>query len=207
MGLSDDSKSPTVTRFRIAETWRVAAVLGVFCLLAALAGDAGREWLRWDRSGIAEGEIWRMVTGHLVHMNWSHFWLNAVGLLLVWLLVGERFSPRGWIWIIVVTIAGTDLGFWFLDPELQWYVGMSGLLHGLLMAGLIMGLQSDARESLLIGAFVVAKLIFEQLSGSLPGSEVASGGPVIVNAHLYGSIAASLAAAVYLIRVRAARPI
>lgn len=207
MGLSHASKSPTVTRFHRAETWRVAAVLGSLCLLAAFAGDAGREWLRWDRAAIADGEIWRLLTGHLVHMNKSHFWLNAVGLVLVWLLVGERFSCRGWLWIIAVALAGTDLGFWFLDPQLQWYVGMSGLLHGLLVAGLIMGLQSDRRESLLIGAFVIAKLIFEQLSGSLPGSEMASGGPVIVNAHLYGSISAALAAAVYRIRVRAARAI
>jgi len=207
MGLSNDSKSVTETRFAIAETWRVAAVLGGFCLLAALAGDAGRQWLRWDRSAIADGEIWRLVTGHLVHMNWSHFWLNAVGLVLVWLLVGERFSSRTWLGIIVVTIAGVNLGFWYLDPQLQWYVGMSGLLHGLLMAGLVMGLSSEARESLLIGAFVVAKLIFEQISGSLPGSEMASGGPVIVNAHLYGSVSATVAAVVYLIRVRAARTI
>jgi len=207
MGLSNDSKSVTETRFALAETWRVAAILGGICLFTALAGDAGRQWLRWDRSAIADGEIWRLVTGHLVHMNWSHFWLNAIGLMLVWLLVGERFSSRSWLGIIAVIIAGTDLGFWFLDSQLQWYVGMSGLLHGLLMAGLVMGLRSAPRESLLIVAFVVAKLIFEQISGSLPGSEMASGGPVIVNAHLYGSVSATIAAVVYWIRVRAARAI
>ncbi len=207
MGLSNDLKSVMVRRFAMAGTWQVAAVLGGFSLLAALAGDAGRQWLRWDRGAIADGEIWRLVSGHLVHMNWSHFGLNAAGLILVWLLVGERFSSRNWVWIVVVTIAGTDLGFWFLDPQLQWYVGMSGLLHGLLMAGLVMGVLSEPRESLLIGAFVVAKLAFEQLSGSLPGSEMASGGPVIVNAHLYGSISATVVAIIYLIRVRAARTI
>ncbi|NOX70046.1 MAG: rhombosortase [Gammaproteobacteria bacterium] len=207
MGLSNDLKSVMVRRFAMAGTWRIAAVLGGFSLLAALAGDAGRQWLRWDRGAIADGEIWRLVSGHLVHMNWSHFGLNAAGLILVWLLVGERFSSRNWVWIVVVTIAGTDLGFWFLDPQLQWYVGMSGLLHGLLMAGLVMGVLSEPRESLLIGAFVVAKLAFEQLSGSLPGSEMASGGPVIVNAHLYGSISATVVAIIYLIRVRAARTI
>lgn len=207
MGLSNDLKSVTVRRFAMAECWRVAAVLGGFSLLAALAGDAGRQWLRWDRTAIADGEVWRLVTGHLVHMNGSHFWLNAVGLILVWLLVGERFSTRAWAGVIVVTVAGIDLGLWFLDPQLQWYVGMSGLLHGLLMAGLVMGLPAERREALFIGTFVVAKLIFEQLAGSLPGSEMASGGPVIVNAHLYGAVSATIAAVIYSIRVRAARTI
>ena len=136
MGLSNDSKSAPLTRIRIPSGWRVPAVLGFLCLLAALAGDTGRAWLSWDRAAITDIEIWRLVTGHLVHMGWPHFALNAVGLVLVWLLVGDRLATRSWLLVIVVTIAGTDLGFWYLEPELQWYVGMSGLLHGLLIAGL-----------------------------------------------------------------------
>jgi len=207
MGLSNDSKSGSVTRVHIPFAWRLPLIVGSFCLLAALAGDAGRAWLRWDRSGIEEGEIWRLVTGHLVHLTWPHFLLNTVGLILVWLLVGHRLSTLRWIQTVVVSMAGMGLAFWYLEPQLQWYVGLSGVLHGLLMAGLIMGIPSSTRESLIIGTFVVAKLAYEQLAGPLPGSEASSGGPVLVNAHLYGTISAALMAVFYQIRVRTARDI
>lgn len=202
MGLINGPISDAVKQGRIVAKWRIPAILGVFSLCAALAGDAGREWLRWDRDAIAAGQLWRVVSGHFVHMSWSHFLLNFSGLVLVWLIVGERLASISWVLIMTICIAGMGLGFWFLDPELQWYVGMSGLLHGLLMAGLIVGIRSAPQESILIGAFVVAKLVFEQLAGPLPGSESASGGTVIVNAHLYGAISASAVATVYLIRVR-----
>ena len=207
MGLSNDSKSAALTGFRIPMVWCIPVVLGLLGLFAEFAGEAGRDWLRWDRAGIADGEIWRVVTGHLVHMSWSHFVLNAVGLVLVWLLVGDRFATRNWLLVIVVAIAGMDLGFWFLETDLQWYVGMSGLLHGLLIAGLIIGLPSAGRESLVIAAFVIAKLIYEQSIGPLPGSESTSGGPVMVNAHLYGTLSATLAGAYFLIRVKRVRAI
>jgi rhomboid family GlyGly-CTERM serine protease len=207
MGLRNDSNSGRVTPIRFLLIWQIPLILGVAGMLAALAGDGGREWLRWDRSAIADGEIWRLVSGHLVHMNWSHFLLNGVGLLLVWMLVGQNMTTRRWLLIIVVTIAGTDLGFWFLDADLQWYVGLSGLLHGLLMAGLVAGLGAARGESILIGLFVISKLVYEQMAGPLPGSESASGGAVIVNAHLYGAISATAFAAILEIRVRTIRTI
>lgn len=207
MGLSNDPNSDRVTPVRYLLRWQLPAVLGACGLFAAFAGDSGREWLRWDRAGIADGQLWRLVSGHLVHMNLSHFLLNGAGLILVWMLVGHNMTSSRWLVIIVAAITGINLGFWFLDAELQWYVGLSGLLHGLLMAGLVVGLQTARGESLLIGGFVIAKLAFEQFVGPLPGSESASGGAVIVNAHLYGAVAAVIAASILQIRVAATRTI
>jgi hypothetical protein len=41
---------------------------------------------------------------------------------------------------------------------------------------------------------LVAKISYEQFGGSVPGSEAASGGPVIVDAHLYGALGGILGA-------------
>jgi rhomboid family GlyGly-CTERM serine protease len=87
-----------------------------------------------------------------------------------------------------MTIAAIDAGFWFFYPELEWYVGLSGVLHGLLVAGLFAGLVQRDREAVILTLFVIAKLAWEQLAGPLPGSESSSGGVVIVDAHLYGAI-------------------
>jgi rhomboid family GlyGly-CTERM serine protease len=207
MGLINRLISDAANRGRIGQTWLLPAVIAIFCLATALAGEEGREWLRWDRDALANGQLWRTVTGHFVHLSWSHLLLNLGAFFLVWMIVGDRLAPRIWVLVIAVCVAGMGVGFWYMAHELQWYVGMSGLLHGLLMAGLIVGIRSSPTESLLIGSFVVAKLVFEQLSGPLPGSASVAGGAVIVDAHLYGALSGAIIAVLYLIRVRAVRDI
>jgi rhomboid family GlyGly-CTERM serine protease len=181
--------------------WLVPGIL-VFVALALLpGGDAGREWLRFDRTGIAAGEAWRLLTGHLVHLGVSHTLLNLVGLVLVWFLVGHAFSWRHWLWVMAGSAAAIDLGLWFGAPSLEWYVGLSGLLHGMLAAGIVAGLATRSGEALALAVIVAGKLAWEQFAGPLPGSEATSGGAVVVDAHLYGVIGGALVAAT-LIRVR-----
>jgi rhomboid family GlyGly-CTERM serine protease len=184
---------------RRATRWQVPLVIAGASALAAGAGDAGRKWLRWDRELLADGEIWRLVSGHFVHLGLGHWALNLVGLLLVWVLVGSRYRPLAWWLVIAFSLAVIDAGFWFLDPNLAWYVGLSGLLHALLLAGLVAGLRIAPLESSMLGLLVIAKVAWEQYAGPLPGSEVSAGGPVIVNAHLYGAFAGGVMGAVTLI--------
>jgi rhomboid family GlyGly-CTERM serine protease len=181
--------------------WLVPGAV-VFVALALLpGGDAAREWLRFDRTGIAAGEAWRLLTGHLVHLGVSHTLLNLAGLVLVWFLVGRAFSTRQWLWVMAGSVAAIDVGLWFGSPDLGWYVGLSGLLHGMLAAGIVAGLAARSGESLVLAVVVAGKLAWEQFAGPLPGSEATSGGAVIVDAHLYGVIGGALVA-VMLIRVR-----
>ena len=167
-----------------------------------LSGDSGMEWLRFDRDGIAAGELWRLLSGHLTHLGWSHFALNSAGLILVWYLVGAAYSPLAWLLIAAVAIATIDVCFWFLNPELTWYVGLSGLLHGLLVAGILVRLGDLNAETVILAALIVAKLAWEQFNGPLPGSETTSGGPVIVDAHLYGAAGGVLGGLLTRIRVQ-----
>lgn len=163
------------------------------CLVAAAWGDLAREFLRYDRPAIAGGQVWRLLGGHVVHLGYQHLALNLAGLGIIWLLVGRRFGDRQWALVAVLSVAAIDAGFWWLDRDLLWYVGLSGLLHGLLAAGAVRGLRELPVESVIICVVIVAKLAYEQMMGALPGSELAAGGDVIVNAHLYGAIGGALA--------------
>ena len=186
--------------------WLLPGALVVLAGLLLFTGESGREWLRFERGAIASGEIWRLLTGHLVHLGVSHYVLNAAGLVLVWFLVGREFARSHWLWIMAGSVAAIDLGLWILSPELQWYVGLSGLLHGMLAAGIVAGWPERRAEALILSVVVAGKLAFEQRVGPLPGSESTSGGAVIVDAHLYGVIGAVLVAAM-IIRVRRQAPI
>ena len=177
--------------------WGVPLALGIASFLSQLGGDAARDWLRFDRGAIAAGEWWRLATGHVVHLGLSHMLLNVAALALLWWLVGGSLGPAAWLAVAASSFAFIDAGLWIFDPRLSWYVGLSGLLHGLFAAGLVAHFRASPLESLVLGALLAVKIAFEQLVGPLPGSEASTGGAVVVNAHLYGAIG-GLAAAVSL---------
>jgi rhomboid family GlyGly-CTERM serine protease len=170
-------------------------------------GDAGREILRYDRLAIAQGEFWRLISGHIAHLGIRHLLLNIAGLVLVWLLVGRQYMMWHWCLVIAISLVVIDLGFWYVDTDLLWYVGLSGLLHGLLLAGAIPAYRSAPVEASTICIAVAGKLLYEQFAGPLPGSEATAGGAVVTTAHLYGGIGGLVGAAALWRSVRLDAPI
>ena len=182
--------------------WWLPAAIVVLCALLLAGGDVARDQLQFERAAIGDGDAWRLISGHFVHLGSSHFLLNTGGLALVWFLTGRFLDWYQWVLAMALGIAVIDLGLWFLNPGLQWYVGLSGLLHALLATGLIAGLSTKRRELQLLAALLVLKIAWEQLAGPLPGAERSSGGPVIVDAHLFGVVAGLLSGLAARIRVR-----
>lgn len=184
---------------RPAKAWRAlrralpALVIVGAAALLTLGGSEVRDALAFDRSDIRAGEAWRLLSGHFVHLGASHALLNVAGIALVWLLVGKEYTALQWALISIVVFAAIDAGLWWLNPQLEWYVGLSGALHGWLAAGVVAGLAKRRQDAWLLGGLVAAKLVFEQWQGPIPGSVESSGGPVIVDAHLYGAIAGAAA--------------
>lgn len=169
-----------------------APPLGLVLLIVVFQTAGLEESLRYDRQAVSGGEVWRLLTGNLVHLGWSHLWLNAAGLVLIYLLFGPLLSTRLWILHGILISLGVGLGLLWLNPELRWYVGLSGSLHGLFAVGVLTEGQRDRRFASLVFAIFAVKLIWEQVYGPLPGSEQSAGGPVVVDAHLYGAIAGVL---------------
>ena len=181
-----------------------ASVL-VIAVLAALGGDRLRLAFRYERTAIEAGEFYRLVSGHFVHLGWSHLVLNAAGLGLAWFLVGPVFSATQWLFVIATTLVIIDAGFWLILPGLSWYVGLSGLLHGILAAGAVGSWRKI--ESRLILVVLVAKLAYESLVGVLPGTTGATGGDVVTEAHLYGFLGGVISSIIVSVGNRRRAPI
>jgi len=161
-------------------------------LLPLLTGDAGREALRYDRVGLANGQLWRLLTGHFVHLSLEHAALNSLGLVLMWALFARDYTPRQWLSILLGAILAIDAGLWMRDSTIAWYVGSSGVLHGVMAAGTLAHLRRRDLDGWVLAAFVILKLGYEQWSGQLPFAE---GSVVVVDAHLYGAIGGAAVAA------------
>ena len=176
-------------------------LLALLSVIIALIGNDASVALRFERTLILRGEVWRLITGHLVHLGWSHLLLNLAGLALIWGLFQRLFSALAWWWVWLASTLAVSAGLFFFDLNLGWYVGLSGVLHGLFIAGLLMALRQDpwwGDGALLV--VVVTKLAWEQQYGSLPGTSALAGGNVIVDAHLYGAIGGAVAVLPLLLR-------
>ncbi|MEE9141689.1 MAG: rhombosortase [Gammaproteobacteria bacterium] len=181
-----------------------ALILAVLAVVIELFGNGARELFRYAREGVLDGEWWRLLTGHVTHLNPGHLALNLAGLALVWLLFRRDYKLHEWIWIIFASVAAMDTGFLWLNPQLHWYVGLSGLLHGLMAAGVLRWIQEGAWEAWALAVGLAAKLVWEQFGGALPFTAEAAGGPVVVDAHLYGTVGGLLAGLWFTLRQRAA---
>jgi rhomboid family GlyGly-CTERM serine protease len=155
-------------------------------LLPVLAGDAGREALRYDRTALAAGQEWRLLTAHFVHLDFDHAALNSLGLVLMWALFARDYRPRQWLAILLGSIAAIDAGLWLRDSTIAWYVGSSGALHGIMAAGTLAHLRRRDLDGWILAVFILLKLAYEQSAGALPFTDSHAG--VIVDAHLFGTL-------------------
>jgi rhomboid family GlyGly-CTERM serine protease len=163
----------------------LVAVLALPWLL--LAG--GAPWtaaLRYERLALHDGEWWRLISAHWVHLGARHLVLDSAGLVLLWALYARELRPRDWLLVAIGATAAIDAGLWWAQPQVQWYVGLSGLLHGAWAAGAVAAALRQGRWGWLMPALLALKLWLEQRAGT---SLLDEQFPVVTSAHLYGALA------------------
>ena len=164
------------------------ALLLLFMLLQLFQADL-HPWLEFNRQAIADGQWWRLLSGHLVHTNSWHLLMNLAGFILILLLHGMYYSGRS---LIALLIAGNLLIglalFWF-SPDIQIYLGLSGFLHALLVCGCLIDIQRNWSSGWLILAATFGKVLWEQYRGASQDVAALIGAEVAIDAHLYGALA------------------
>jgi rhomboid family GlyGly-CTERM serine protease len=160
---------------------------GACALLAAvgLGGEPLRDAWSYQRDALAAGEWWRLLSAHFVHLDAGHAVLNGLGLVLMWALFARDYSPLRWLAIYLTSALAISAGLWFFDPEIEWYVGASGALHGVMTAGTLAHLRRRDLDGWILAVFIIVKLSYEQFAGSMPFAGAAS---TVVDAHLYGAV-------------------
>jgi rhomboid family GlyGly-CTERM serine protease len=160
-------------------------------LLLVLTGEGGRLALRYERGALAAGQLWRLLSAHLVHLGPRHALVNVLGLALLWMLFARDYTPRQWLLIVLAAALAIDAGLWLLDSTVRWYVGSSGVLHGVLAAGALAWVRQGYREGWLVLLALAGKLAYEHWVGPLPLSGDIT---VVRSAHLFGVLGGALAA-------------
>ena len=108
------------------KTLRVPLLLFALPTVLVAFAAARHGQLVLTRNAVADGEVWRLWTGHWVHFSSSHLLWNLAVLIPVgvWL---ERLRP-GLLWRhVLVATPLVSCAILTLEPDLQTYGGLSAL--------------------------------------------------------------------------------
>lgn len=145
---------------------RVTIVIATLAITIALVPPL-QDALVLDRHAVADGQLWRVATGNLVHFSPSHLLYD----LLVVTVAGALLERAGRAIGGAVAVSAVAIGIAVLlvEPGLERYGGLSGVAYTLtvmlaLDAILASGLTRAAGSAML--ALALAKLWWELHSGA-----------------------------------------
>jgi rhomboid family GlyGly-CTERM serine protease len=130
-------------------------------------------WATFDRTAIAAGQLWRLITGHWTHWSGEHLGWD----LLVFAVAGGVLELRGkrnaFLTCTVLSALLISGGVWVLRPEMVECRGLSGIdcaLVTLVAVDLLRQSLRERRWSLSLGlagllAGYLGKVVFELATG------------------------------------------
>ena len=156
----------------------------------------------YDRALLAEGQWWRLLSGHLVHTNTAHLMLNCAAIVALWFVFGRsallgRYHPvAAYLGLTVLLSVLISIGLWFWFPSMETYYGLSGALHGLFCFGALSDLYQRRWSGalLLVGCWI--KVVWELTAGPSASTAEMIGAQVAVSSHLLGAAFGTLIGAV-----------
>jgi rhomboid family GlyGly-CTERM serine protease len=169
-----------------------ALLVGTLAAIAA-AGPRATLALRYERAAVAGGEWWRLLTGNLVHYDLAHLGMNLTGLVLLWILYAGEAPLRATFVMLAAAALAVGAGLYLEAPDVTWYLGLSGVLHGAWAGGAVARMRAAPAEGAIALALLGARLTLETRTGSLAGM-LGLGMPVLHEAHAYGALGGGVAA-------------
>lgn len=180
--------------------WLTLSLTGLG-LLASLAAR-GPGTLEYDRARVAGGEVWRILTGQIVHWT-ARMTAADLGAVLV---LGSWIEWRSRRLAALALAAGAvliGLGIQFVSPGLERYRGASGLASALFVAGALElarrrpgaargGIDPAGGATRLAATFALAlfvvKVTWEMITGrALFAGPLPPGVEVVPLVHLLGA--------------------
>jgi rhomboid family GlyGly-CTERM serine protease len=160
--------------------------------LAVFSAPQLEALLVYNRSAIEEGELWRLLTGNLVHLSPAHLMRDLIPLFLAGSLLE---SARGRDFPVLCLLSGTIVGaaLYLTEPSLLVYGGMSGIVTAVVVYLCLNGLADDraAYRALCVAALILvgAKILLETAFGASIGPE---GLIVVPLSHAVGAATAAV---------------
>ncbi|QDV54676.1 rhombosortase [Rosistilla oblonga] len=164
--------------------------------------------LELDFQRAAQGEIWRWISGHVVHFDWSHFFWD-VSMFATLSAICESKYRRVYAPILIGSMLIISLSLAIVCPEIHCYRGLSGIdtmlfgwwvidwmrtnlhakdlpaagLGGMMLLGLVgkLGYEAVFHQTLFVQSDAFVPLVEAHIAGLICGATAALGVPVVQN--------------------------
>lgn len=178
--------SPGMRARAVLRHWRLPLAAAVLLVLLQASDLHGA--LEYQRAAVLHGQVWRLLTGSLIHLSWLHLIRDLAGLFLIWGLFAHSLNERTWLAALLGSTLAVGLGLLAFDPGIAWYVGVSGSLFGMFCAGALCEYATRPfyASALLLGMSGV--IVWTLIAGALPAETDGLGGNIVPQAHLYGAL-------------------
>jgi rhomboid family GlyGly-CTERM serine protease len=149
--------------------------------------------LIYDRAAIAHGELWRLLTGNLVHLSDAHLTLDLAAFLIAGAIVEQR-GYRHFATLCVSAAVLIGVAIYLFEPGLQFYGGLSGVVTAAIVYLCLQGITEQGSWRWLCAAMLAGlstKLWIELVLGKSLLLAFGTGNFVPVPlSHLTGAVAA-----------------
>ena len=172
--------------------------LYIFLLLAFISGilqtlpTTLQALFHYRAENIPSHLYYLWLSPHLIHLSMLHYIINILCLGIVLFTFKNYFTPLRFFLLFAFSALMVTLGLWCCSPQVTDYVGMSGVIYGILAAGLLLSMKKHLLLSLPIYIIVAIKIVYEVFDGAHLSIQASLGNVVIVDAHLYGYLSGTL---------------
>jgi len=163
-------------------------LLLITACIAFVLNDFISEFFVYHRGFINDGQYWRVITGHIFHTNFAHLILNTLAIVLLWALHGRFYSIKTYSLLLIFSCLMISAAIYIFSPEMNQYVGLSGVLHAFFVWGALKDIQHLDKTGYLLLIGVLIKVAHEQFFGASDDIASLINASVAIEAHLWGVV-------------------
>jgi rhomboid family GlyGly-CTERM serine protease len=184
--------APAELPLRTAWLRPCVTLLALLSCALLLLPEAPIHALSLERVALAQGEWWRLWTGHFVHFSIQHALINTLVFFITGTIVEREIGALRFSGAIVLICAFVGVGVMYLSHELSDYRGLSGIAVALTICALYIVAQDKQISKIYIGLLATIlslKLLGEIFGMTSAAADLPTGIAVEWRAHMLGALA------------------
>lgn len=164
---------------------------------AVIQATGGVDWASLHFAMLPDGQWWRLITGHLVHMDWQHYAMNMMGLSMCMVVFRDDLAAWHWPASFFLLSLFSSTGMYLAGVPYDRYMGFSDVLHGWILIGALGIAHKEPKFSIAIVVLFWLKIIEENHQLAFFTSYGVTGN-VARESHIWGAVGGTLYALAFL---------